>query len=140
MKRLAEDAANPESSHDFGYAILPEMVRRDRVFAYHFEGYWQDIGTKEAYYAANMELLGPQPSFSLNSAWHILTENKNWPSSKSDRGVIQNSLVCPGCVYGDGWKTRYSPGVTVEGMPLVALHTDVRRRRRRHSIVNAAAG
>ena len=57
VKRLAEDASIKDSPHDFGYAVLPDMVKRDRVFAYEFNGYWQDIGTVEAYYQANMELL-----------------------------------------------------------------------------------
>ena len=57
-KRLSEDAGKKDSPHDFGYAILPEMVKYDRVFAYEFSGYWQDIGTIDAYYHANMELGG----------------------------------------------------------------------------------
>ncbi len=67
IHRLVEDAALKDSPHDFGYAILPGMVKRDRVFAYEFNGYWQDIGTVESYYQANMELLSPQPQFSLST-------------------------------------------------------------------------
>ena len=59
---LAEDACNSLSPHDFGYAIMPEIVRkRDKVFAYEFRGYWQDIGTVEAYYEANMQLIQKNP-------------------------------------------------------------------------------
>lgn len=56
IERLVEDSGIQNSLHDFGYSILPSMVKRDRVFAYKFKGYWQDIGTVEAYYRANMEL------------------------------------------------------------------------------------
>lgn len=71
-RRLAEDAAPPRSVHDFGYSIIPRMVEGDHVFAYQFSGYWQDIGTVEAYYAANMELLGERPRFSLDSTGQFL--------------------------------------------------------------------
>jgi glucose-1-phosphate adenylyltransferase len=57
VERLIEDAALPHSPHDFGHAVLPYMVERDRVVAYEYHGYWKDIGTPQAYYEANMELL-----------------------------------------------------------------------------------
>ncbi|MDP3878825.1 MAG: glucose-1-phosphate adenylyltransferase family protein [Dehalococcoidales bacterium] len=115
IERLIEDAARPDSPHDFGYAIMPEMVRHDRVFAYQFQGYWQDIGTKDAYYEANMELVGPQPSFSLDSQWHILTEEPDLAlMQKVNQGSIQNSLISPGCVIkGRVENSILSPGVRV---------------------------
>ena len=116
MERLIEDAALPASPHDFRYAILPEMVRCDRVFAYQFQGYWQDIGTRDAYYAANMELIGPQPSFSLDSQWHILTGQQDLALiKKANQGSIQNSLISSGCVIkGRVENSVMSPGVRVE--------------------------
>jgi glucose-1-phosphate adenylyltransferase len=114
-ERLFEDANNANSSHDFGYAILPRIVKRDRVFAYAFDGYWQDIGTVKAYYEANMELLGTQPRFSLNSNWPILTESTHpLAGLKSALGAIGNSLISPGCVIkGRVENSILSPGVYV---------------------------
>ena len=115
-ERILEDAARPGSPHDFGYSILPETVHLDRVFAYHFKGYWQDIGTKDAYYAANMELIGPNPSFSLNTHWNILGEKQDPVSvMRPNLGIIENSLVSPGCVIkGRVENSILSPGVRVE--------------------------
>ncbi len=73
-ERLIEDASDPISQHDFSYSLLPNMVKQDRVFAYKFDGYWQDIGTVEAYYEANMELTKEHPGFSLNSTSPVLTQ------------------------------------------------------------------
>lgn len=121
MEILARDAARLNSSHDFGYAILPEMVRLFRLFAYKFQGYWQDIGTKNAYYDANMELIGPYPSFSLNSQWHILTEKKDLALvMKTNQGIIQNSLISPGCIIkGQVVNSVLSPGVKVKAQAVV---------------------
>ncbi|MDD4859712.1 MAG: sugar phosphate nucleotidyltransferase [Dehalococcoidales bacterium] len=115
-RHLAEDAGMAESTHDFGFAVLPRMINRDRVYAYEFNGYWQDIGTKEAYYAANMELLRPRPSFSMDSNWHILTEGTTLPPPQiTARGSIINSVVNPGCVVlGRVENSILSPGVWVD--------------------------
>jgi glucose-1-phosphate adenylyltransferase len=112
-ERLTEDADEPNSAHDFGYAILPKMVKRDKVFAYQFDGYWQDVGTIEAYYEASMELLQEQPSFSLDSTWPILTEGDvlSSLSRESQEGCIENSLISPGvCNQGAGRKLRSVTG------------------------------
>lgn len=115
---LIEDARHPESSHDFGYSILPELVKQARVHAYRFSSYWQDIGTKNAYYAANMELIREEPSFTLNSHWHVLTDGDEWPPVKKyDHGTghISNSLVGHGCVIkGRVENSVLSPGVCIE--------------------------
>jgi glucose-1-phosphate adenylyltransferase len=98
-ERLIEDAGDQTSRHDFGYSLLPDMVKRDRVFAYQFEGYWQDIGTVEAYYEANMELTKEQPCFSLNSATPVMTQEQHLsPPCICGQASIINSLVSPGCV------------------------------------------
>jgi glucose-1-phosphate adenylyltransferase len=98
-RRLTEDAEEANSPHDFGYAILPRMVKSDRVFAYEFKGYWQDIGTMEAYYEANMELLMSQPRYSLNSDWPIFGESTRLPVCRANKeGNIINSMVSPGCI------------------------------------------
>jgi len=97
-KRLVEDAGIQDSLHDFGYSVLPSMVRRDRVFAYEFSGYWQDIGTVEAYYQANMELLTARPRFSLDSNWPVLSDYSALPVPEGSKGSnVVNSLISPGC-------------------------------------------
>jgi glucose-1-phosphate adenylyltransferase len=117
LERLAEDAANSNSPHDFGHAIIPNMVSRDRVFAYKFNDYWRDIGTVEAYYEANMELVSQPVSFSLNTQWSILTQGDGSlpPPKISGQGSVKNSLISPGCVIkGEVQNSILSTGVIVE--------------------------
>jgi len=113
--RLAEDASETASPHDFGYSILPTMVKRDRIFAYEFNGYWQDIGTVEAYYEANMELLRAKPRFSLDSNWPIFTASNALPAEPNPEVSIDNSLISPGClIKGRVENSILSPGVRVK--------------------------
>lgn len=118
---LVEDAHMQDSLHDFGYSILPRMVKRDRVFAYEFAGYWQDIGTIEAYYQANMELLVASPRFSLDSNWPVLSDYSALPiPQESKDGKVVNSLISPGCVIkGHVENSVLSPGVHVEEEAIV---------------------
>jgi glucose-1-phosphate adenylyltransferase len=115
-KCLSEDAEDLRSPHDFGYSILPRIVKRDRVFAHEFKGYWQDIGTVEAYYEANLQLLDTNPGFNINDNWPILTGS--WISSMSPQnsaGKIVNSMVSSDCVI-EGYveNSILSTGVRVE--------------------------
>jgi glucose-1-phosphate adenylyltransferase len=114
-ERVVEDAGIRDSLHDFGYSILPRMVRRDRVFAYQFSGYWQDIGTVEAYYRANMELLTTSPRFSLDNNWPVLSDYSALPTPRESKdGRVVNSLISPGCVIkGYVENSILSPGVLV---------------------------
>jgi glucose-1-phosphate adenylyltransferase len=113
---IIEDARNPMSLHDFGYSLLPDMVKRYRVFAYRFGGYWRDIGTVEAYYKASMELTGEQSYFSLNGTSPILTLEPGLPPPHIGRQAsIKNSLVSPGCVVrGKVENSILSPRVWVD--------------------------
>jgi glucose-1-phosphate adenylyltransferase len=114
--RLVEDTVLANSSHDFGYAVIPRMVKKDKVYAFEFDGYWQDIGTIEAYYWANMEFIRGNPSFSLDGTWPILTadQNSSLPSI-SRQGSVQNSLVSPNCVVkGHVENSILSPRVQIE--------------------------
>jgi glucose-1-phosphate adenylyltransferase len=116
IERLKEDARNPASTHDFGYNIIPEAVKRDRVFGYEFRGYWQDIGTVEAYYEANMQLLREDPDFKNDANWPICTANLTGNNSYTEKPEnIVNSLISPGC-YVEGYveNSILSPGVCVE--------------------------
>jgi glucose-1-phosphate adenylyltransferase len=117
LERLAEDAVDPSSPHDFGHAIIPSMVNRNGVFAYKFYDYWRDVGTVEAYYQANMELIRQPLSFSLNTRWSILTQDDGSlpPPKISGQGSVKNSLLSPGCVVkGEVQSSILSPGVRVE--------------------------
>jgi glucose-1-phosphate adenylyltransferase len=120
-ERLTEDAKRPNSRHDFGYAIIPSMVRRGKVFAYRFDGYWRDIGDMESYYRSNMELVGPQPALSLDGTWPVLTEQNNSVLSQEfEKGVVENSIVSGGCVVkGHVQNSILSAGVRVEDKALV---------------------
>jgi glucose-1-phosphate adenylyltransferase len=113
---LTEDSRDKNSPHDFGYAILPKIVKKERVFAYEFKDYWQDIGTVEAYYDANMELLKADSRFCLNQNWPVLTSSGRPPVyTQSQKGRIVNSLVSPGCVIrGYVENSVLSPGVFVD--------------------------
>jgi glucose-1-phosphate adenylyltransferase len=117
IDRLVEDAELTNSPHDFGHAILPSMVSRDKVFAYKFDGYWRDIGTPEAYYESNMDLLSFKPSFSLDGKWPVLIEQNRhlYPAKKSQQGIIENSLISQGCtIKGRVENSVLSPGVWVD--------------------------
>jgi glucose-1-phosphate adenylyltransferase len=99
IKRLAADAVEQDSPHDFGYAIMPQMVQMDRLYAYKYGDFWQDIGTIEAYYATNMMLLALKSPFSLNGEWPIFTEEHGlMPPQVFRQGTMKNSIISPGCV------------------------------------------
>ncbi len=100
-KYLIEDAANPDSSNDFGKNVLPAMLGDgEKMFAYSFEGYWKDVGTIDSLWEANMDLLDPNVSLDLNQ---IYSRNPMMPPHYIDNSVkIQNSLIADGCnVSGD---------------------------------------
>jgi glucose-1-phosphate adenylyltransferase len=120
-ERLAEDAAQADSPHDFGYAILPSMVSQDRVFAYQFKNYWRDIGTAAAYYEANMEIISQQASFSLDGMWPVLTAEHDYlPPKDLNTGNIVNSIISPGCIIkGRVENSILSPGVCIEDEAIV---------------------
>ena len=101
---LIKDAANLDSSNDFGKDVIPMMLAENvRLFAYRYGGYWKDVGTIDSLWEANMDLLECPPKFILNdSGWRIYSQNPNQPAQYIAHGaVIHNSLVNEGCVvYG----------------------------------------
>lgn len=113
---LIEDSVLANSHHDFGQSIIPQMVKGNKVFAYKFDGYWQDIGTVTAYYAANMELLSEVPSLGLNGKWPIFSnDNILLPPKIAHQDNIMHSLIGQGCVIrGKVENSILSPGVRVE--------------------------
>jgi glucose-1-phosphate adenylyltransferase len=121
VRELYDDAARPDSQHDFGRNILPDMIHRYPVYAYNFEtneipgeppqsrGYWRDVGTIEAYYEANMDLRSVSPALNLfNRQWPLRTANYPEPPAKftfdeeGRRGQALDSIVCEGCILSGG--------------------------------------
>ena len=128
VRRLIEDARS-ESSHDFGKEIIPKMIQKDKVFAFDFRegdqggtGYWRDVGTIDAYFEANMDLVSVTPHLNLyDSQWPILTYQAPFPPAKTvleeagRTGTALNSILSNGCIISGGSvkRTILSPRVRV---------------------------
>lgn len=96
---LANDAAKRYSTHDFGYSVIPEMLRNKKVSAYRFGGYWRDIGTIESYYNTNLELIDILPLLNADRRWSALNHaGKLLSYCTSTQGKIIHSLISPGCI------------------------------------------
>ena len=109
---LRADAENPESAHDFGKNIIPDAIDKLRVFAYPFEdvrtkaqNYWRDVGTVDAYYEANLELVRVSPELNIyDEQWPIWTYQEQLPPAKfvfddvGRRGCAIDSMVSGGCI------------------------------------------
>jgi len=130
LRALAEDAADPASTHDFGHDLLPRCIAEDCVVAYDFIDlndktvkYWRDVGTLEAYYDANMDLVSVIPEFNLyDKRWPIRTYLDQQPPAKfvfaqegRRMGVAMDSIVSGGCIISGGRVVRsiLSPGVRI---------------------------
>ncbi len=130
IEALIEDADDPNSSHDFGKDILPRCIANCNVVAYDFRDlnqktirYWRDVGTLDAYYEANMDLVSVVPEFNLyDKNWPIRTRLQQQPPAKfvfavegRRMGVAMDSIVAAGCIVSGGRVTRsiLSPGVRV---------------------------
>jgi glucose-1-phosphate adenylyltransferase len=111
-ERLLADAGDPRSVHDFGKNVIPATINSGRVFAYPFEdvttaaqAYWRDVGTLDAFYEANMELVYVTPELNLyDEDWPIWTYQEHVPPAKfvldedGRRGQAVNSLISGGCI------------------------------------------
>jgi glucose-1-phosphate adenylyltransferase len=98
IRALIKDARNPSSAHDFGRNVIPEMIRGQRIFAFPFEDYWEDIGTIDAYWQANMSFLSPAPpTIFQDPAWPFRTYKPQYPPTFIKGGTFQNSIIGPGC-------------------------------------------
>jgi glucose-1-phosphate adenylyltransferase len=137
-EHLLEDARE-ETAHDFGRNIVPRMIGKNRVYAYKFQDenrkavqYWRDIGTLDAYWEANMDLVAVDPLFNLyDQNWPIRTYQGQFPPAKfvfaqdfqgGRMGVALDSIVCGGCIISGGrvQNSVLSPNVVVQD------HADVR--------------
>jgi len=98
IKALLKDARNPKSSHDFGRDIIPRLVKESNIYAYLFDGYWEDIGTIDAYWKANMAFLSSNPPIIMKDpSWPIRTYKPQYPPTFVHGGTIHNSIISPGC-------------------------------------------
>ncbi len=121
-EQLIKDADRKTSRHDFGHDIIPEALPRYRVMAYAFasahtgqSAYWRDVGTLDAYWEANMELIDVTPELNLyDTSWPIWTYQEQHPPAKfifdeddGRRGMAVDSMVSGGCVI-SGAKIHHS--------------------------------
>jgi glucose-1-phosphate adenylyltransferase len=133
------DDAKEESAHDFGKNIIPRMIKERRVYAFKFQDenrkavkYWRDIGTLDAYWEANMDLVAVDPLFNLyDRQWPIRTYQGQYPPAKfvfaqdfqgGRMGLALDSIVSGGCIISGGrvQNSVLSPNVRVMD------HADVR--------------
>jgi len=116
VRALIQDAKSALSSHDFGKDIIPRLIERAGVYAYLYDGYWEDIGTIDAYWKANMSFLTSAPPFHLNDrSWLIRTHQTQYGPSHLTRGDIRNSIISSGCRIQCGTVRHsiLSPGVQI---------------------------
>jgi glucose-1-phosphate adenylyltransferase len=113
---LLKDAEDPKSSHDFGKDILPKMVDDYKIYSFNFIDenkkealYWRDVGTLDAYYEANLDLVSVSPVFNLyDKDWPIRTHQRQYPPAKfvfaetGRMGVAFDSVVSSGCIVSGG--------------------------------------
>ncbi|MCC7547870.1 MAG: glucose-1-phosphate adenylyltransferase [Burkholderiales bacterium] len=114
-EQVSRDSEEPVSNHDFGKDLLPHLVPRHRVYAHRFQdscvgmnderSYWRDVGTVDAYYAANIDLVHVTPELSLyDDVWPIWTYQEQLPPAKfvfdddGRRGMALDSMVSGGCI------------------------------------------
>lgn len=110
---LLSDAGDRNSRHDFGSNVLPRLIQSGRVYGFNFRDenkgaakYWRDVGTLDAYYEANMELVSVIPIFNLyDREWPLRTNALQLPPAKfitsvegTQKGVAHDSIVSPGCI------------------------------------------
>jgi glucose-1-phosphate adenylyltransferase len=137
---LCQDATHPNSEHDFGKNLIPGMIDTHKVYAYRFRDknrkavpYWRDVGTLDAYYQANMDLVDVDPVLNLyDREWPIRTHqpqlpppkfvfSDEGPRDKARRGEAHDSMVCHGCIISGGHVRRsiLSPNVRVNSYAVV---------------------
>ena len=124
FEQLCQDATRISSTHDFGRDLIPSIIGSHRVFAFPFRdenrkedestslAYWRDVGTVDAYYDANMDLVSVDPQLNMyDSDWPIRTFHRNLPPPKfvfnrnsgEDRcGFATDSIVCQGSIISGG--------------------------------------
>ncbi|PDV99048.1 glucose-1-phosphate adenylyltransferase family protein [Candidatus Chloroploca asiatica] len=115
-KQFLLDLLKNSRDNDFGRHILPNIVTRCNAYAYHFQGYWADVGTLQAFYEANMALLAESPALDLyDPEWVIHTASTYRPGVElGATAQVENALLSDGArVYGTVVRSVLSPGVYV---------------------------
>jgi glucose-1-phosphate adenylyltransferase len=138
LEQLRRDADDGGSRHDFGHDILPKVIHTHGVQAFPFrdenrkrDAYWRDVGTLDAYYEANMDLVEVDPQLNLyDEQWPIRTYHPAYPPPKfvfagegpdARRGEATDSLICPGAIISGGrvHRSLVGPGVRVNSFARV---------------------
>lgn len=149
LQALMADAEDSNSTHDFGRDVVPKLIEKHRVYSYNFidenqkeAQYWRDIGTIEAYYEANMDLVSVSPVFNLyDSHWPIRTYQRQYPPAKfvfaqegRRMGIAVDSIVSMGSIISGGRVTNsiVSPDVRVNSYTevessIIFSHVDIGR-------------
>ncbi|PHV70378.1 glucose-1-phosphate adenylyltransferase [Sporanaerobium hydrogeniformans] len=106
------------SDSDFGKHIIPDMINTGKdVYAYHFNDYWRDIGTIEAYWKANMELTDTVPIFNLYDEFSKIYTNieHQLPQYMGKKALLHQALISEGCeIYGQVYNSVLGPRVIIE--------------------------
>lgn len=117
IEASAADAEDPNSAHDFGRNVIPRLIETHRVYSYNFVDenkkqaqYWRDIGTLDAYYDANMDLVAVEPVFNLyDNDWPLRTYQRQYPAAKfvfaqegRRIGMAVDSIVSMGSIVSGG--------------------------------------
>ncbi len=120
---LMLDEQNQNSDHDFGKDIIPAMLADGRsMWAYKFVGYWKDVGTIQAFWESNMDLIKRVPEFNLyDPEWKTYTPNPVKPPHYiGATGSVKTSVIAEGCmIYGTVRNSVLFPGVIVEKGALI---------------------
>jgi glucose-1-phosphate adenylyltransferase len=116
IQALIQDAKTSQSSHDFGKDVIPRLIRKAQVYAYLYDGYWEDIGTIDAYWKANMAFLSSSsPRLLDDTAWPIRSYKTRYGPSYIQQSDIRNSIIGSGCrIHGGTIRNSIiSPGVEI---------------------------
>jgi glucose-1-phosphate adenylyltransferase len=161
LRLLHDDAAEPNSSHDFGRDILPRLAGKSEMYAYDFQTnripgeptdsqpYWRDVGTIDAYYEANMDLRAVHPALNLyNREWPLRSTSYPDPPAKftfdeaNRRGQAIDSIVSGGCILSGGMVrnsvlgrgVRVHSGATLDGC-VILDNCDIGRRAKLQRVI-----
>lgn len=118
MEELQADAdLGDESTHDFGRDIIPRIYKKYRVFGYQYQDYWRDVGTIDAYWSSNMDLVSPNPELRLDDPeLRLRTAGQVRPPARIGKGAdVSDSLISSAAqIDGRVYHSVISPGVVVE--------------------------
>ncbi len=114
---LIKDSSIKDSDHDFGKNVIPAMLNDGRsMWAYKFDGYWKDVGTIQAYWESNMDLVKRVPEFNLyDPSWKTYTPNPTKPAHYiGPTGSVKRSIIAEGCkIHGTVINSVIFPGVYI---------------------------